>query len=163
MHSYFSCTLHNCLKRGTERRSTIGTMVEDRFTAEFYWEDTGQNLSRSNINTDALKSANAMLRSSPNTEKYFPPLLGWYYSVHIRLIVAKHSTHIQCVRIYACESSHFAAGAYRNLCRIFDSGSSCSLCAPGSNSTRPEKELEDEPCSGRPNAMSLGELKKLVE
>ncbi|KAK6738249.1 hypothetical protein RB195_020389 [Necator americanus] len=83
-------------------------------------------------------------------------------------MMAEHSTHIRHVLLYEFESGHPAAEAHRNLCQVF---ATIGTGTPSERSVRAwfqrfkagNKKLEDEPCSGRPTAISYDELKNLAE
>ncbi|ETN69366.1 hypothetical protein NECAME_15350 [Necator americanus] len=78
--------------------------------------------------------------------------------------MVEHSTHIRHVLLYEFESSHPAA-AYRNLCYVFGTEfpSERFVRAWFQRFKAGNKKVENEPCSGRPTAISFDELKNLAE
>ncbi|KAK6743020.1 hypothetical protein RB195_010344 [Necator americanus] len=81
-----------------------------------------------------------------------PPASDW----------AEHSTHIRHVLLYEFESGHPAAEAQRNLSQVFatEAPPEWSVRACFQRFKAGNKELEDEPRSGRPTAISFDELKE---
>ncbi|KAK6726128.1 hypothetical protein RB195_004441 [Necator americanus] len=78
--------------------------------------------------------------------------------------MVEHSTHIRHVLLYEFEYSHPAA-AHRNLSHVFctESPSERFVRAWFQRFKAGNKKVENEPCSGRPTAISFDELKNLAE
>ncbi|VDP07267.1 unnamed protein product [Heligmosomoides polygyrus] len=79
--------------------------------------------------------------------------------------MAELSAHIRHALLYEYESGHSAAEAYRNFCRVFGSKAPSvrSVYSWFERFRGGNRSLEDEPRSGRPTTISLGELRKLAE
>ncbi|KAK6749653.1 hypothetical protein RB195_001953 [Necator americanus] len=79
--------------------------------------------------------------------------------------MAEHSNHIRHVLLYEFESGQPVAEAHLNLSQVFgtEAPSERSVRALFQRFRAGNKKVEDENRSGRPTAISFGELKNLAE